>query len=158
MLAPRLHHILIYVWSNHALSAAKLKSIYIDAPRVAITCCCWYSLSISQDTRVLNTALSMAWQWDSWMAIAGKYTAGTRQHLEISCAASPQELWEVWYLLRRWRGLWKAMNPKLILDKDVSNLLTWKYSLSNKRPLIVCVYFVALKTAHGQARQSKADE
>ena len=59
----------------------------------------------------------------------------------------------------RWDDFLRTtMNPKLIRDKDVSNLLTWKYSLSNKRPLIVCVDFVALKTANGQARQSKADE
>ena len=47
------------------------------------------------------------------------------------------------------------MNPKLIREKDVSNLLTWKYSLSNKRPLVVRVYFVALKTANGQAGKAK---
>ena len=50
------------------------------------------------------------------------------------------------------------MNPTLIREKDVSHLLTWKYSLSNKRPLVVHVYFVALKTANGQHRQSKADD
>jgi hypothetical protein len=47
------------------------------------------------------------------------------------------------------------MNPKMIREKDVSNLLAWKYSLSNKRPLAVRVYFVALKKQTGKLGKAK---
>ena len=119
--------------------------------------CCSCPLSISQDTRVLFTAR----RWNSGRADKlTEHVSFKRMAIampENSAVLLPHKNCVKSDIYRgRWRGLWKTMNPKLIREKDVSNLLTWKYSLSNKRPLVVRVYFVALKTANGQARQSKS--